>query len=70
MSGQSSNDPIPRLLRVAEACQTLGLQKSKVYELMNEGRLKSVRIGAARRIPEPMLREFVQSLTGGTFPAA
>lgn len=37
--------------------------RSKVYELMGDGALPSVRIGACRRISVAALRAFVEELT-------
>lgn len=33
------------LLRIPETCQALGIGRSKVYDLINEGRLEKVKIG-------------------------
>ncbi len=52
-----------RLLYTAvEAGTILGLGRTKVYELMLSGALRSVRIGTARRVPAEALTEFVSSL--------
>jgi excisionase family DNA binding protein len=40
----------PLLLSPVEAALTLGISRSTLYELMAKGRLRSVRIGRARRI--------------------
>ncbi len=45
-----------------EAGAMLGLGRTKVYELMLSGALRSVRIGTARRVPAEALTEFVSSL--------
>lgn len=45
------------LARVVEAAKFLGLSKSMVYDMMNDGTLASVRIGGARRIPRKALIE-------------
>jgi excisionase family DNA binding protein len=39
------------LQRVSQAAQFLGISRSKIYELMNEGRLPYVLIGRSRRVP-------------------
>ena len=39
------------LLSPAEAAAHLSIGRSKVYELMRLGQLRSVKIGASRRIP-------------------
>ena len=40
------------LLSPAEAAAHLSIGRSKVYELMRLGQLRSVKIGASRRIPK------------------
>lgn len=47
-----------------EAAEKLSVGRSKVYELISIGRLRSVRIGASRRIPAAALVEFVHDLDG------
>lgn len=48
MSIRSS--PESKLLRVPEAAAALGLCRTSVYELINEGELPIVRLGGATRI--------------------
>jgi excisionase family DNA binding protein len=56
-------DGVPKLLLTPEqAAQALGIGRSHVYELLRRGQLKSVRIGACRRVPVGALDEFVTSL--------
>lgn len=50
------------LLTPEEAADLLSIGRSKVYELMGDGRLASVRIDASRRVPVNALVEFVESL--------
>jgi excisionase family DNA binding protein len=50
------------LLRPVEAAQRLGIGRTKVYELMASGQLRSVKIGAARRVSATALAEFVAEL--------
>jgi len=50
------------LLTPEEAAAALAIGRTKVYELMGSGQLRSVRVGACRRIPEVALREFVARL--------
>ncbi len=57
--------PVPwdRLLLTAEeVAQALGIGRSKVYELMASGQLRSVAIGRLRRVPAERLAEFVARL--------
>ena len=50
------------LYRVSEAALALGLSRAKVYELINSGALRAVRIDGARRIRAADLEAFVASL--------
>lgn len=52
----------PILLSVEAAAAALGLRRTKVYELMGGGRLRSVKVGKRRLLPAEALREFVASL--------
>ncbi|MFQ5861401.1 MAG: helix-turn-helix domain-containing protein, partial [Dehalococcoidia bacterium] len=47
---------------------SLGIPRSKLYELLASGELRSVKIGKARRIPVDALQEFVQRLSEGDEP--
>jgi excisionase family DNA binding protein len=50
------------LLTPIEAAQALGIGRSKVYELLQTGQLKSVRIGCCRRIPLDAVHDFLAEL--------
>ena len=50
------------LLTPVEAAKALGIGRSKVYELLQAGQLKSVRIGSCRRIPLDALHELLADL--------
>lgn len=49
------------LYRDTEAAELTGLGRSTIWKAMKDGELRSVKIGAARRIPADALLEFVQS---------
>jgi excisionase family DNA binding protein len=51
------------LLSPTEAATHLSVGRSKVYELMRLGQLRSVKIGALRRIPQAALADFIAALT-------
>jgi len=51
--------PDKLLLRPAEVGETLGVGRSKVYELIASGKLPSIRIGASVRVPVAALRNWV-----------
>ncbi len=50
------------LLRPEEVARALRISRSKVYELIRAGELRSVKIGGARRVPAAVLAEFVTRL--------
>jgi excisionase family DNA binding protein len=50
------------LYRPAEAAQSLGLSRTRVYQLMQAGELASVKVGSSRRILAADLETFVQRL--------
>lgn len=47
------------LLRPAEVGETLGVGRSKVYELLASGDLPSIRIGGSVRVPVDALRAWI-----------
>lgn len=53
------------LLTVREAAEVLGIGRSKAYELMNRGELRSVYIDGCRRIPRQAVEEYVAKLLEG-----
>lgn len=53
---------IKMLLSVPEAANALSLSRSKVYELMAAGEIRSVKIGTSRRIPRLALHEYIARL--------
>lgn len=52
------------LLTPTEAAAVLGIGRSKVYELMRAGTLRSVRIDTCRRVPAAELEALVERLRG------
>jgi excisionase family DNA binding protein len=60
---RTDGTPIPALLvRAEDAAVALGIGRTKVYELMRSGVLRSVKIGGLRRIPATALADFVAQL--------
>jgi len=53
------------LYTVDEVVALTGLGKSKVYDVIRDGSLLSVKIGASRRIPAEALHQFVADLLAG-----
>ena len=54
--------PVRLLYRPEEAAAVLGLGRTKVYELMAKGSLRSVKVGGARRVSATALADFVAEL--------
>lgn len=50
------------LLTAEEAAKALRVGRSKIYELMRSGVLRSVKIGGSRRVSATALAEFVAAL--------
>ena len=50
------------LLTPLEAAHALGIGRSKVYELLKSGQLRSVHIGSCRRIPRDALHDLLDEL--------
>ena len=53
---------ISLLLTIAEVAQFLRISRSRVYELLSAGVLRSVKIGSSRRIPRAEVEQFVARL--------
>lgn len=58
------------LLTPEEAAEALSIGRSKLYELLANGSLESVAIGACRRIPKTALHDFVERLRESRRPGA
>jgi excisionase family DNA binding protein len=54
-----SDSPVV-LLTPEQAAEALGIGRWKLYDLLRQGRLRSMRIGSCRRISTEALREFVE----------
>lgn len=53
----------PRLvLTIEDAAKRLGIGRTLMYQLLNEGKVRSVRIGRLHRIPVECLTEYVSNL--------
>ncbi|GAB3569965.1 hypothetical protein GCM10027445_22630 [Amycolatopsis endophytica] len=52
----------PILLRVDEAAHLLGIGRTRVYDLIRLGQLRSVKVFDSRRIPRDAIDEYVRSL--------
>lgn len=50
----------PIAVRIPEACRLTGISRSKLYELIAEGRLEIVKIGAMTLVPMKSLRGLIK----------
>jgi excisionase family DNA binding protein len=54
-------NPAQRLAhRVNAAAEIIGVKRSTIYNLINSGKLRSVKVGGTRLIPDAALRELLQ----------
>jgi excisionase family DNA binding protein len=53
--------PINERLNVSliEACQLIGIGRTRLYEIINDGELRTIRIGKRRLVPVAEIRDFV-----------
>lgn len=71
MIAQDAGGPRPVekiLLTPEEAAEALSLGRTKVFQLIGTGALRSVRIGKCRRVPASALVELVDGLLGSERP--
>lgn len=59
MADDENDDSTQLLLTVDEAARRLHLSRPVIYGLINSGRLRSLLIGRARRIPAQALEDFI-----------
>jgi excisionase family DNA binding protein len=50
------------LLTVPEAAEALGISRSKLYQLISAGTIRSVRIDGSRRVPVDSLTTYINQL--------
>jgi excisionase family DNA binding protein len=53
---------LPMLFTPIQAAKIMGISRSHVYTLMDQGRLGSVNIGRCRRITVNQIEQFIESL--------
>jgi excisionase family DNA binding protein len=59
-----------RLNSIKEIVARSGLSRSTLYEEMDSGRLKSVKVGSRRLIPESAFIDFIDNLIGASTQGA
>lgn len=60
MEQGTDSQPLRQLLTVRESCKRLGISHPTLYELLNSGQIKSLKIGRARRVPVAEIDAFVR----------
>lgn len=62
-------DPVrtvtPVAYSIAEALTALPISRTKLYELMNDGTIRTIRIGGRRLIPAAALHELIDTAQSG-----
>ena len=57
-------------MTVAEFCRDYSLSKTKAYDFMNQGRLRSLKYGAKRVITDDAAEEWLASMANSTSEVA
>lgn len=57
------------LHRPVDAARRLGIGRTKIFELMSSGELRSVKVGRARLVPERAIIEFVERIESEQCPS-
>ena len=58
------NDNV-KLMSIDEACRQLGLGRCSIYKLINQNRLKTVKIGSRRLVSQNAIQAFIANLEAG-----
>ena len=59
---ETMNKTEERLLRISEVAKILSLGRSKTYQLVAVGELRSVRVGRSVRVTATSVQQFIRSL--------
>ena len=49
-------------MRIPDACRMIGIGRSKLYELIDEGRVEVIKLGTVTLIPVASLKALIDSL--------
>ncbi|MBT0667625.1 helix-turn-helix domain-containing protein [Novosphingobium profundi] len=60
MSDKTPAPTEPISVRIPEACRLTGIGRSKLYELIAEGRIEVVKVGAITLVPYASLRGLIE----------
>ena len=56
----STPPPEPIAVRIKEACRLTGIGRSKLYELIAAGEIRTVKVGSMTLVPVSGLRAFIE----------
>lgn len=51
--------PLRLMLRPEEGAEAIGVSRARFYELLAEGRIKSIKVGRSRRVPVSELNQWI-----------
>jgi len=54
-----------QLLTIAEVCELTRLGRTRVYDELRTGRLRSIKVGRRRLVPDAAISEWIDSLPAG-----
>jgi len=58
---------VDRLLTVPEVCEHLAVSRSRLYQLLSEGRVQARKCGSRTLVPEGELKRFIETLPPARF---
>lgn len=58
--GALGNEMQPITVRVREACRLTGIGRSKLYELIKAGEIRTIKVGTMTLLPVAGLRDFLE----------
>ena len=56
--------PMPITVRIHEACRLSGIGRSKLYELIADGEIEIIKVGAITLVPVASLTKFLRRRAG------
>jgi len=57
---RSNSDPPPLAYRVTSFCKSIGIGRTKFYELVREGKIRTIIIGGRRLVPADEVQRLLQ----------
>ena len=66
---KTSLKTLPRLLAIKQVIHELGISRTALYQLINDGKLRTVKIGRRRLVPAVAIDELVAGFEDQRGPA-